>query len=71
MTDLGDVSHYLRMQVDYVVNKKFTLYQNTYFKKVLNQFKMTECKPAFIPMDFRVVNSLLLYNENTDKEIIK
>ncbi len=32
---------------------------------------MTECKPASIPMDPRVANSLLSYNGNTDKETIK
>lgn len=59
------------MQVNHVTGKKITLCQNTYFKKVLNCFKMTECKPASILMNSRVTNSLLLYNKNADKETIK
>ncbi len=40
MTDLDDISHYLRMQVNYVVGEKITLYQSTYLKKILDRFKM-------------------------------
>ena len=71
MTDLGDISHYLGMQVDHVVGEKITLCQSTYLKKVLDRFKMTECKPASIPMDPGVANSLLPYDGNADKETIK
>ncbi len=41
MTDLGDISHYLEIQVDYVVKEKITFYQSIYLKKILDQFKMT------------------------------
>ena len=71
MTDLGDISHYLGMQVDHVVSEKITLCQSTYLKKIFDRFKMTECKPAFIPIDPGVANSLLPYNGNANKETIK
>ncbi len=71
MTDLGDISHHLGMQVNHIVGEKITLCQNTYLKKVLDCFKMTECKPAFIPIDPGVANSLLPYNGNVDKNTIK
>ncbi len=71
MTDLGDIFHYLGIQVDHVVGERITLCQSTYLKEVLDRFKMTECKPASIPMDPGAANSLLPYDENTDKETIK
>ena len=51
MIDLRDISHYLRIQINHIVGKKITFYSSTYLKKVLDYFKMTECKPASIPMD--------------------
>ena len=71
MTDLGDISHYLGMEVDHVVGEKITLRQSTYLRKVLNRFKMTECKPASVPMNPGVANSLLPYHGNADKATIK
>ena len=71
MTDLGDVSHYLRMHVNHFVGKKIILCQNTYLRKVLDRFKMTDCKLASLLMNLRVANSLLLYNRNVDKKTIK
>ncbi len=58
------------MQVDHVVGKKIILCQSTYLKKVLDRFKMTECKPASIPMNPGVANFLLSYNRNADKATI-
>ena len=38
MTDLGDVLHYLRMEVDVDFSKKtITLWQSTYLKKILRK----------------------------------
>ena len=48
MTDLGDVSHYLEMQVDHIVSEKITLCQNIYLKKVLNCFKITKYKSTSV-----------------------
>ncbi len=71
MTDLGDISYYLRIEIDHVVGEKITLCQSTYLKKILDRFKMTECKPVSIPMNPGVANSLLPYDENADKTTIK
>lgn len=71
MTDFGDVSHYLEIHVNHVAGEQITLCQSTYLKKVLDRFKMIECKPASIPMDLGVANSLLFYNRNVDKRTIK
>ncbi len=71
MTDLGDISNYLGMEVDYVVVEKITLCQSTYLQKVLDRFKMTGYKPAIVSINLRVANSLLLYNRNADKTTIK
>ena len=70
MTDLVDVSHYLGIQVIYVVDEKITLCQSLYLKKVLNGLKITEYKPALVPMNLGVANLLLLFDGNADKEII-
>ena len=50
MTDLGHIPNYLRIQIDHVIGERITLCQNTYLKKRLDPFKLTECKPASIPM---------------------
>ncbi len=51
MTDLGDVSYYLGMEVDVNLGKKtITLRQSTYLKKVLERYGMSDCKPAEIPI---------------------
>ncbi len=71
MTNSGDISHYLGMQVDHIVGERITLYQSTYLKKILDRFKMTECKPACISKDLGVANSLLPYDGNADKKKIK
>ena len=71
MTDLGDISHYLRIEFNHVVGEKITLCQSTYLRKVLNRFKITEFKPASVPMNPGVANSLLPYDGNADKETIK
>lgn len=71
MTNLGDISHYLGIQVNYVIGKKITFCQGTYLKKVLNCLKMTECKPATVMINFEVTNFLLFYNRNADQTTIK
>ncbi len=45
MTDLGDISHYLRMEVDYVVGEKITLWKLlilAYISSVLDVYKGPE-----------------------------
>lgn len=71
MTDLGDISHYLKIQVDHIVGQKITFCQSIYLKKVFDCFKMTECKPTSIPMNFKFANFLVFHNRNTDQATIK
>ena len=59
------------MQVDYIVSKKNSLYQNIYLIKERNYFKMTKYKSASVPINPRVVNLLLLVNRNAEKKTIK
>ena len=70
MTDLGDISHYLGIQVDLDVGKKITLNQGTYIRKVLERFGMLDCRPAAIPMDPGVPNSILPYDGKADYDTI-
>lgn len=71
MTDLEDISHYLEMQVDYVIGKKITFCQSTNLRKVLDGLKMSESKLTSISIDSGVANSLFFYNGNANKKIIK
>ncbi len=71
MTDLGDISHYPEMDVDYILGDKITLRQSTYLKKVLNRFEMTDCKPPSLPMNPGVANSLQPFDGTADPKIIK
>ncbi len=71
MTDMGDISQYLGMEVDYVLGEKITPCQSTYLKKMLDRFKMTGCKPATVSMNPELANSLLLYDRNAHKATIK
>ena len=72
MTDLGELSHYLGMEVTIDTNsEKITLTQKTYMKKVLQQFGMTDCKPVSTPMEAGVTNSLVPANRDADEKTIK
>lgn len=71
MTDLGDILYYLGMQVNHFIGKKITFCQSTYLKKILDYFKITDCKPTSISMSPRIANSLLPYNRNDNKKTIK
>ena len=71
MTDLGDVSHYLGMEVDVDLNKKtITLRQSTYLKKILGRYGMSDCRPAKIPISPGVANSLTVYEDKAEKSIV-
>ena len=70
MTNLGDVSHYLGMEIDVDVGKTIILRQSTYLKKVLDRFGMTDCKQSSIPMDPGVASSLLPSKQVADKATV-
>lgn len=57
MTNLGDVFHYLDMQVDINSDKsEIMLYQTTYLKKILEQFHIKDCKLISTLMEPRISN---------------
>ena len=71
MTDLGDVSHYFRMEVDVDLNKKtISLRQSTYLKKILRRYGMSNYKPVKIPISPRVANSLTPYEDQAEKSTV-
>lgn len=65
------MSYYLVMQIDHVVSDNIILYQKTDLKKLLDHFKIFDCKLVSILMDPNIANFLLPYNSNTDKETTK
>ncbi len=71
MTDLGEISHYLGMEVDVEIGKKISLQQTTYLMKILKRFLMSDCKPVSIPINQRVANSSILSESQADKITIK
>ena len=51
MTNLGNISHYLRIEVDVEVKKTIKMTQVIYMKKVLKRFGMKDCQSTSILMD--------------------
>lgn len=71
MTNLGEIFHYLSTEVDVEAGKEISLRQTTYLRKILERFQMANCKPASIPMNPGVANSLLPSEQQADQAIIK
>ncbi len=71
MTNSGEVSHYLGMEVDVKVRKQISFWQTVYLKKILERFQMTDCKPVSVPMNQGVANSVLLSDQQADWATIK
>lgn len=59
------------MLINYIVDKKIIFYQNIYFKKIFNCFKINKYKLAFILINPKITNFLLFYNDNNDKKTSK
>ncbi len=71
MTDLGEVSHYLGIEIDVSADKSIiTLRQSTYLKKVLGRFNMLHSRPISTPMDPGTGNTLKPSEDQADKETI-
>ena len=71
MTDLGDVSHYLEMEVDANLREKtITLRQSTYLRKILERYGMGDCRPVKIPISPGVANSLTPHDSQADRNTI-
>ena len=58
MTDLGDVSHHLGMEVRRD-REKGTLLQTAYLEVVLEHFGMSDCNPSSTPMDSGLPNTIM------------
>lgn len=67
MTDLGDVFHYFRIEINVNFNKK-TIYlqQSTYLKKILGYYDISNCKLAKIFISPRIANSFIFYENQVD-----
>ena len=65
MTDLGDVSHYLGMEVrrDREMGTLMLL-QTAYLKVVLERFGMSDCNPSSTPMDSGLPNTIVPSSED-------
>ena len=71
MTDLGEVSHYLGIEVDISKDRStIALRQTTYLKKTLERFNMANCKPISTPMEPGIGNILMPSEDQADKETI-
>ncbi len=71
MTDLGEVSHYLDIEVDINREKsEITLRQTTYLKKILQRFQRQDCRPIFTPMEPGMGNLLLPSTKEVDKKTV-
>ena len=72
MTDLGEVSHYLGMEIDIdAKNKQITLRQSTYLKKIVAKYGLANCRPVKVPMSSGVLNSLNPFDGQADKNTIQ
>jgi hypothetical protein len=70
MTDLGQLSHYLGMEIT-ISPDQLILTQSTYLKKVLKQFEMENCKLVSTSMEPGVANSLVPASEEANDATIK
>ncbi len=71
MTNLGEVSHYLGIEVDVEVGKQISPRQTVYLKKILERFQMTDCKPVSVPINESVANFHLPSDQQADRATIK
>ena len=71
MTDFGDISHYVGMEIDYILGDRISLCQSTYLKKGFDYYDMIVCKPASLFMNSGVANSLQPFDGIADPKTIK
>ena len=51
LTDLGEISKFLGVQISKNSDGKYSLCQRRYIEVLLDRFKMQDCNPAVTPMD--------------------
>lgn len=59
MTDLGDVSHYLGMEIRRDREKGTLMLLQTAYLKVVERFGMAKCNPSTTPMDSGLPNTIM------------
>ena len=65
MTDLGDVSHYLGIEICHNREKStLILLQTAYLKVVLERFGMAKCNPSITPINSGLLNTIMLRFSN-------
>lgn len=71
ITDFRSISYYLGISITWKENS-VRLGQKNYLKKILLWFEINTCKLSSLPMDPRVLNSILsiLENQQIDKDTI-
>ncbi len=71
MTDLGDVSYNLGMEVDVNLGQKsIILRQSTHLEKMLGRYEMSNCRPVKILISFGIANSLMAYKDQAEKDTV-
>lgn len=71
MTELGDVSYYLRIIVDVNFNKKtISLWQSILLKEILGQYNINICRPANISISSRITNFFIIYKDKIRKSVV-
>uniref|UniRef100_A0ABD2WZE0 Reverse transcriptase Ty1/copia-type domain-containing protein n=1 Tax=Trichogramma kaykai TaxID=54128 RepID=A0ABD2WZE0_9HYME len=71
MKDLGEPKMYLGMEIQRDRSgRKIVLKQSEYIEKILEKFKMTECKPQETPMITRQAKKIESKNPEKQKEMI-
>ena len=72
MTDLGELSHYLGMEITISPDRDaISLRQRTYMKKILRQFGMEDCNPVSTPMEAGVAGTLVPSAVEADSRTVK
>ena len=69
LTDQGELEYYLGVEVTKIDRNTLLLHQTAYAKKILERFKMTECKPVKTPLPRDRNLSLMDSPDEVDPEI--
>ncbi len=71
ITDLGDVSYYLGIEVDVDFSKKMITFRwSTDLRKIFRRYGMSDYTPAEISIILRVANSFTANEDQTKKSIV-
>ncbi len=70
MTNLRQLSHYLKMKIT-ITSDKLIFTQSIYLKKMLNQFEMKNCRSVSTFMKSEMINSLMSITNEADNVIVK